>query len=146
MKRIILVVSAVATVLLGLDKIGSTPIAPGTDLGVTWNKQTSAAAPSFAFTTDAGDIECVLEVSLAGSKQLAPWDALLDPGLSLHVDAAWEDEAWRLRISGKGKNAFNRPKFSWPRRRVRAHAAGTESTPIISSVSSGSRGTTAREP
>jgi len=58
MRRILLVVSAVATVVLGLEKVGAYQIVPGGDLHLQSQPLAGAARPGLSLRNDAGNLTC----------------------------------------------------------------------------------------
>lgn len=107
--RIILAASAASAVLLTLDKGGVTPIARGHDVRLAWNAD--GTGTRLNFTTDAGDLECLVRLKLrvAALRQASP-RAHLSIG---HQLAVAKDSEW-LEISEPDKDPSNRAKFHWP--------------------------------
>jgi hypothetical protein len=57
MRKFVLVLSTLAAVFIGLDKIGVTPIAPGTDLRLASLSETTRSPARLRVSIDAGDVE-----------------------------------------------------------------------------------------
>lgn len=124
-KKIILVVSAIAAALVGLDKIGVTPIAPGTDLRMTTTPAPASSGSGVRFRHDAGDAKVRFQIVVATAEAGVPsWRASL-AGKKLEALAKpLEGRRWRLTITARGPGDKDDQKFLWPAGRELTVTAG----------------------
>src|SRR5437016_12009502 len=116
MKRIILALAAATTALVGLDRVGVTPIAPGYDSGLEWTQWDSLGTRLFTLRTDAGDLDCLLHLKLRIGAASAPmFKAQLSDGQRLAVSSKRQtDGTWGVEISKAMPDSTQRAKFAWP--------------------------------
>ncbi len=105
MKAASVIVTVLAGALLGLSKIGATPIAPGTDIGFAWRVDQG----DLHLTADSGELECWIRLDF---ERPVPADitASLSDGTGLKADA----DGTTLDISAADSNLRARNAFRWP--------------------------------
>ncbi len=114
-KKLLAALGAVGGVLLGLQSIGVTPVAPGYDTGFH-RSAACADAQGLCFSTDAGDLSVLatLRVHAPEADSAAGWQAMLTNGAALAVAAdRVANGTWRLRIE-KPDSSLRLSKFKWP--------------------------------
>ncbi len=112
MKTVILAISAAAVVILSLDKIGVTPIAPGYN---TRFQRVPSNLPLLIFRTDAGDLDCWIRLRLKiGGSGAATFSARLRTGAPLAAASRRvTDSVWVVEISKPSSDSAHRTKFQW---------------------------------
>lgn len=123
MKRVVFFVSTACTLVLGLEKIGGSPIAPGFDTRLEAKfEQTSQGNPLLRITTDAGDLECRVQLRVSGlagaDRELAFHPRITRSGLPM-VELAYRvgesGTGWAdLEIGTRDLEDREDAKFLWP--------------------------------
>src|SRR5712691_11189862 len=111
----LLALAAVATVVLGLDRTGLTPVVPGYDVRFDWMTRQSSNGREIIVTSDAGDINAwlALRVRVSGAYGGSAKAALSNgPALAV-LTTQLAPGFWLVEISD-GKAIVQRTKFDWP--------------------------------
>lgn len=134
LRRTVLVLSAIAAVFLGLEKVGVFQFAPPGDVGFqATTERLPDGRPALVLDSDIGDLSCWLHLVVRwNGPDSGGFDASIASGESLVVEAQRiGDGEWALSIS-KGPNSAQRDPFLWraglP---VRVVLSGPASGPLI---------------
>lgn len=108
-------VGAVSVVLLGVTKIGSTPLAPGRDTGFDYTVM-CAAGGDVCFTTDVGNIDAALQLDVRTPvpDTSRAWRARLGLGPDLHVSVRDLDGVRQRLIIDSQEGGGELDQFVWP--------------------------------
>lgn len=112
---VLLSFAAIATLLLGLDKSGITPVVDGSDVGFAWTTRPSSHGSELVLTSDAGDLNSwlLLHVRVSGAIGTSVKAALAN-GQALSVRAAQvSQDILSLEISDGKAGSMRGEKFKW---------------------------------
>jgi hypothetical protein len=103
---------ALATALLGLEKVGLFEVMPGGDVRFSWSASTAPASQTVTMRSDAGDLSCWLELQVPHDASDGPAYAATLGGEALAIATSPPSSGLvRLEISKPGAPA--KTKFTW---------------------------------
>ncbi len=112
MRKLFLVASMISAAVLGMEKWGVGPIAPGYDTGFQSEWKMVESKRVLLLETGVRDIKVLVHLKLSDMPLTSSVEAHLQ-GKNLKVHRDSEDPEW-IKISAPGDTETETPKFEWP--------------------------------
>ncbi len=111
LRMILIALVAPATILLGLTKLGDTPISRGYNVGFLPRLEQDSSGIRLAMATDVGDLTCWVELKVPSASPSFTAKLSTDTALSVYRESVDGPYQWIAIVAGGQKH---QDKFKWP--------------------------------